>query len=280
MTPTDIAPPLVEPRFLDFNGRRLFTLHWRPTGPCTGAVLYLPPYAEEMNRCRSHVAAQARALAASGRHCLLLDHFGTGESEGLSTEADWDLWLADAEAAANWLHAQTGLALTVWGLRTGALLAAELAAGGRVGIERLLFWQPVVDGKQYVNQYLRLRIASQMVHGAERETTSSIFDRLKAGENVEIAGYPLPGRLAVGMAARRMAGMDGLARLPIDWIEVVGQAGQGLPPASQRLVEGLVAGGARVRTATAVAPMFWQLAGNQMAPELQSVTSRMMEEAS
>ena len=269
----------VQPLFLELNGRRLFALQMLPTGPCTGAVLCLPAYAEEMNRCRSHVAEQARALAATGLRCLLLDPYGTGESEGLSTEADWAIWRDDAVAAAQWLAAQSGQTVALWGIRTGALLAAEVATCGQVAVSRLLFWQPVLDGKQFLNQYLRLRIASQMVHGTDRETTATILQRLAAGEDIEIAGYPLPGRLAGGISTRRMSDMPGLSQQRISWIDVVSQADQALPPASQRLVDSLVSAGGRVAATTVAGPMFWQLAGNHAAPELQRATLRMMGES-
>lgn len=275
----DAAPTSVsQPLFLEFNGRRLFALQIHPVVPCIGALLFLPPFSEEMNRCRSHVAEQARALAAVGLRCLLLDYHGTGESGGQSTEGDWDHWRADAIAAAQWLAQDSGRPLGLWGLRTGALLAAEVAASGELAVSRMLLWQPVVDGKQFVNQYLRLRIASQMVHGAERETTTTIQHRLAAGEVIEVAGYPLTGRLADGIAARRMADFKALGRARVDWIEVAGQADQPLPPGSQRVVDGLLAAGCNIQPTTVAGPTFWQLAGTHVAPELQQATLRVMGE--
>ena len=270
---------VIEPLFLALNGRRLFVLQVMPTGPCRGTVLYLPPLAEEMNRCRSHVAEQARALAATGLHCVLLDHYGTGESDGLSAEADWNIWLDDVVAVAHWMAAQhAGRPLTLWGIRLGALLAAELVATGRLDVARLLFWQPVLDGRLYLNQHLRLRIASQMVHGSDRETTSMIMQRLSAGEDVEVAGYVLPGRLAVGMASRKMADWPALAAVRIDWIEAVFEPDQPLPPGSRSLVDKLVAAGGRIQAITVACPMFWQLAGDQDAPAIQQATLRVMGE--
>jgi exosortase A-associated hydrolase 2 len=272
--PTSVSQPL----FLEFNGRRLFALQIHPTGPCVGAMLFLPPFSEEMNRCRSHVVEQARGLAAKGLRCLLLDHHGTGESGGQSTEADWDHWLADAIAAAQWLQQDCGRPLGLWGLRTGALLAAEVAVSGQVPVSRLLLWQPVVDGKQFINQYLRLRIASQMVQGTDRETTAIIQQRLAAGEVIEVAGYPLTGRLADGIAARRLADFKNLGRARVDWLEVGTQADQALPPGSQRVVDALLAAGCNVQPATVAGPTFWQLAGTHTAPELQQATLRVMGE--
>lgn len=267
------SPSVATPMFLTLNGRRLFALQIAPTGACVGSVLYLPPFAEEMNRCRNHAAAMARRLAAQGQRVLLLDHFGTGESEGRIPEAGWDHWLADATAAAQWLQAQQGGPLTLWGIRTGALLAADVATSQpELALARLLFWQPVLDGKLFLNQYLRLRIASQLVHDADRETTETIRARLAAGEDIEVAGYPLSGRMAESLSARKMAPAPGLARQPIDWIEVVAKADQPLGVPARRLVDSLTAAGAAVQTRTVVCPQIWQTYEREDAPELQAAT--------
>lgn len=265
-----------QPQFLDFNGRRLFALHITPAGPCSGAVLYLPPFAEEMNRCRAQVASQARAFAAAGLRCLLLDPHGTGESDGEVADGDWQHWLDDAAAAAHWLIQQTGQPLTLWGVRTGALLAAELACRADLDVHRLLFWQPVIDGKLFLNQYLRLRIASQMVRDTERETTETIRKRLSAGEALEVAGYALSGRLADGLAARRMGDFASLARHRVDWIEMVSGPEQTLSIPSRRLIEPLCAQGARIVGSTVVSPLIWQLHHREDAPALQSMTLALM----
>ncbi len=276
---TSVARPV----FLTLNRRRLFGLQIVPTGTCTGALLYLPPFVEEMNRCRSHVVLQARALAALGWHTLLLDPHGTGESDGQTTEADWDHWLADADAAAQWLVDQTGQPLSLWGVRTGALLAAELAATlasrGSIAPQRLLLWQPVLDGKLFLNQYLRLRLASQLVRDGNRETTDSIRARLAAGEAIEVAGYPLTGRLADALAARKISDFPGLASARIHWLEVVAKPEQPLGPASRRQADAWLAAGARLDTATVAGPMIWQLQDRDDAPELQQASLQLMGQA-
>ena len=266
-----------QPIFLTLNGRKLFALQVAPTGPCTGAVLYLPAFAEEMNRFRSHVSAHARALAALGFQSLLLDPFGTGESEGEIVDGNWQHWLDDAAAAGQWLIAQTGQPLTVWGARTGALLAAEVAAGGAVDVAGLLFWQPVLDGKQFMNQYLRLRIASQMVKDAERETSELIRARLAAGEALEVAGYPLTGMLADSLAARRLDGFPSIARQRIAWLDLVARPGQDFAPASRNLIDQLRAAGAQLHCETVACPLVWQLHERVDAPELLQASARLMK---
>lgn len=265
---------------LPINGRRLFALQIVPAGPCIGSVLYLPPFAEEMNRCRSTVAMMARALAARGWQVMLLDHLGTGESEGEVTDGDWARWCADASSAARWLAAQSGHAPMLWGLRTGALMAAELASQGDVGGSRLLLWQPVLDGKQFINQYLRLRIASQVVRDGSRETTESIRAMLAQGAAVEIAGYPLTGHLADAVSSRRLADSSAaLATRQVFWIEVVAKAGQALALPSSNLINSLQAAGAQIHHTAVACPMVWQLQERCDTQPLLQATLDLLDQA-
>ena len=268
MNTTAARTTTAKPVFLTPNGHRLFALQIVPTGETSGAVLYLPPFAEEMNRCRSHVVAQARAMAERGLHCLILDPFGTGESEGEIIDARWELWLDDARAAAHWLAQETGFAPTVWGVRTGALLAAELATSeGAPALERLLFWQPVLDGKLFLNQLLRLRLAAQMFNHTEKETTDQLRTRLSAGEVIEVAGYPLGGAMADSLATRKMSDFTALSKTRIAWVEVVTKPGQALALPSRKLIDTLTEAGGRIDVQSVACPMIWQLHERADAPE-------------
>lgn len=207
---------------------------------------------------------------------MLLDHFGTGESEGETEEGNWEFWLADAEAAARWLSEDSGQRLTLWGARTGSLLATELADRTPGLIERLFFWQPVLDGKLFMNQYLRLRIGSQLVSNAERETTEQIRQRMAAGEIIEIAGYPLSGTLASQITGRRAAAYECLTKIPLVWIEMTGQSGLDLSPASRQFIEARRQVGARIEVEAVACPMIWQLHRRADATDLQSVSLRLL----
>jgi hypothetical protein len=74
----------MHPAFIDGSGGRLFTLYFAPDAAVSarGGLLFIPPFAEELNRSRHMVVKTARALAAAGWGVLLLDLFGTGDSEG------------------------------------------------------------------------------------------------------------------------------------------------------------------------------------------------------
>jgi exosortase A-associated hydrolase 2 len=267
-----------QPIFLDINQRRIFGLQIVPTGQCTGSVLYLPPFAEEMNRCRSHVVAHARAMASAGLHCLLLDFYGTGESDGSVADGDWSFWLDDAQAAANWLADRSKYAPLLWGVRTGALIAAELghrmASIDTCAIKGLYFWQPVLDGKQFINQYLRLRIASQLVRSGKRETSDSIRADLAAGKAVEVAGYPLTGRLASAVEACKLNSFPQPANIGINWLEF--SSTSSLTPQSRRVVEDWLASGSTIAVATVDCPRIWEVQEPVRAPELQVVGLRLI----
>ena len=128
MIPVRGTPP-VEPLFLVGSAGPLFAVYHAPapTGPAVGGLIYLPPFAEEMNRSRRMAALQARSLAASGIGVLLLDLYGTGDSGGEFAAARWRIWLDDVATAADWLVARLPGPLGLLGLRLGGMLAAAAA---------------------------------------------------------------------------------------------------------------------------------------------------------
>ena len=144
-------------------------------------------------------------------------------------------------------------------------------------MQGLLLWQPVLDGKLFLNQYLRLRIASQLVKDTERETTDTIRARLAAGEVLEVAGYPLTGALADCMAERRLDALLKGTRLRIAWAEVVSKPGQPLAMPSRKLIEQLQADGVQAASAAVACPMIWQVHERVDAPELTEATVQLMK---
>ena len=85
--PRDDGP---EPLFIDRPGGDLFALYHPPRRAPQGGVVYIPPFAEEMNRSRRMAALQARALAESGWGVLTIDPYGCGDSAGDFADARWD----------------------------------------------------------------------------------------------------------------------------------------------------------------------------------------------
>ncbi len=90
-------------------------------------VVYLPPFAEEMNRARRMATLQAQTLAAGGDGALILDPYGSGDSGGEFGDARWETWHNDAARAVSWMHERGYESIVLIGLRLGALLALDAA---------------------------------------------------------------------------------------------------------------------------------------------------------
>ncbi|MCC6473266.1 MAG: hydrolase 2, exosortase A system-associated, partial [Burkholderiales bacterium] len=219
-----------EPFFLPAPaGERLCLFH-PPRAALRAAVLYLHPFAEEMNKSRRMAALGARALAARGCAVLQIDLYGCGDSSGDFGDASWEAWLEDAALALGWLRARADAPLALWGLRLGALLALDAARQGAASPERFLLWQPVASGEAMLTQFLRLRVAGEML--AEGKAATGVQDlrsRLAAGAAQEIAGYMLSPALAASIDALRLSELRP-ARGAVHWLEVVPEAGRAPTP--------------------------------------------------
>jgi exosortase A-associated hydrolase 2 len=247
------------PFFLDSTPGQRFCLYHPPAGACRGAVLYVHPFGEEMNKARRMAALQARALATLGYGVLQLDLFGCGDSSGDFGEARWELWQRDVALGCEWLREELGLPPSLWGLRLGALLALEHArTAGPGAIERLVLWQPVHAGALYLTQFLRLRLASEMLGEGKNKGggTETLRAALRAGETLEIAGYDLAPELAHAIEARDAAALA-VTGCPVDWLEIVAAPERPLPPASARVTNFWRTAGVDVRTHVVPGQAFW-----------------------
>lgn len=216
-----------------------------PGVPPRGAMLYIHPFGEEMNKSRRMAALQARAFAAGGYGVLQIDLYGCGDSGGDFADARWDIWQRDLVLACAWLLKRVPGPLTLWGLRLGALLAVDLAGQAPSLVQRLILWHPALDGTSYLDQFLRLRLAGRMVADgapgalpAGAATTPPPAPAARAelarGEAVEIGGYQLSPALADAIDAR-----DGVARplgAPVHWFALTAASG-GVGPTTARQAE-------------------------------------------
>ena len=241
-------------------GARYCVFH-PPVGACRGAVLYVPPFAEEMNRTRRMAAMQARALAAQGIGVLQIDLHGSGDSSGDFGDARWDGWLRDLASATDWLQARLQRPVSIWGLRLGALLALDFArhqfARTTQRPARLVLWQPVLNGAAHLTQFLRLRMAADMLGDAAgtAQNTESMRAELRNGGALEVAGYRLDGALAGAIDA--LDGASLMPPVPVHWFEIVATPERPLTPAGVRVAERWRADGATVHAQTVTGPAFW-----------------------
>ena len=88
-----------EPFFLPAAHGERFCIFHLPVGAARGGIVYLHPFAEEMNKSRRMAALQSRMLAARGFAVLQIDLFGCGDSSGDFGDARWEIWRQDVALA-------------------------------------------------------------------------------------------------------------------------------------------------------------------------------------
>ncbi|MFN3789591.1 hydrolase 2, exosortase A system-associated [Massilia sp.] len=267
-----------EPFFLRVDGGERFCLFHPPLAACRGALLYVHPFAEELNRSRRQAALQARALAASGYGVLQVDLHGCGDSSGDFVDARWNGWKRDLEAAAAWLDARLGQPLTLLGLRLGAALALDFARTSDTPPAAIVLWQPVLGGQGFMTQFLRTRIAADMLAGGDtRSGTAALRATLARGETLEVAGYEVHPELV-----RAVDALDDTALaprgLPVYWFELAATSGR--PPSSAatntaRLWRAL---GVQLQLRQVLGPQFWATPEISICPDLVAATCEALKE--
>lgn len=188
----------LEPAFLDgFSAGRRFTL-WihPPTGAAVrGAILCVQPFGEEANLARRVLVAQAVRLAARGWTTLIVDLFGTGDSDGATGDVSLASWRADLLLASRLARERAPGAFVLWGIRFGALLAAELAVALDQLASGIVFWQPPANGAQLIDPLVKLSKLGAIARARNSDTGSASADPRSA----EASGEP---GAAAGAAAR------------------------------------------------------------------------------
>ena len=256
------------------RGSRLLVCH-SPRGPVRGTVVYVHPFAEEMNKSRRMAALQARALAQAGWRVVQVDLLGCGDSSGEFGDAAWQDWVDDVQAVSRWAAEHGTGPLLLWGLRCGCLVAVEAARDLAI-VSGLLFWQPTSSGKNVVQQFLRLELAAQMQSGGNKAVVEEMRARLGRGESVAVAGYDLSPEMASGLDR---ACLEPLQRpLRVTWLEVASNAEGALTPASEMAVQRWRQAGHHVEAASVRGPSFWNSAEIEEAPELIARTSALLRE--
>lgn len=267
------------PFFLGSGPERRFCLFHAPAGTeCKGALLYLHPFGDEMNKARRMAALQARALAALGYGVLQLDLHGCGDSAGDFADARWDGWKADVAAGIAWLQQRLGQPVGLWGLRVGALLALDYARSAPQPLAQLLLWQPVQSGASFLTQFLRMRMAKEMMNDDKGAGggTAAMRASLQAGAPLEVGGYELAPQMAAALDGLDAAAMA-VTNCPVHWLEVVPAEGRPMPVAAARAAARWREQGVDLHTAQVACLPFWSTQEISECPALLAATTAILE---
>jgi exosortase A-associated hydrolase 2 len=266
--------PAAEPFFLKTAGGTRFCLFHAPLGACLGAVLYVSPFAEEMNRSRRMAALQARELAKLGYGVLQLDLHGCGDSSGDFMDARWETWKHDLALGAAWLHERLGQPLILWGSRLGVLLALDYARTAPHPVASMLLWQPILSAHAYLTQFLRLRVAGALLgeDGAGQQGTNALRATLQSGQAVEVAGYRLAPALAASIDA--LPPLDAMPpSCPVHWFEAIAAAGQEPSPRVLQAAASWRNAGVDLHFQAVICPPFWSTSEITISPAWLEATS-------
>ena len=246
-------------QFLGDSGRRAFVLLREPAdaAPGGGSVLVVPPFAEEMNKSRRMIAETSQRLCEAGLAVVLPDLFGTGDSEGEFRDATVERWIEDLSSACRLAESRGRPVRAILAVRLGSALAAAAARAGAVpAVATSVWWQPVLDGKRHLGQFLRLRVAAGSMRGDDPETVEGLRSRSAAGETIAVAGYDLSPALVRGLEALVTDGLPPQVGA-LHWIEFVREEGAAAPLPATRFVDRARAAGTTAALHAVAAEPFW-----------------------
>jgi exosortase A-associated hydrolase 1/exosortase A-associated hydrolase 2 len=247
-------PVIQEAAFVGAAGGSRFRIVTQPVeARCSGTVIWVHAFAEEMNKTRRMSARMARLLASDGWRVVQKDLCGCGDSAGDFSDASWAAWIDDIDAELR--RADAGRPVWLWCVRAGALLASAVLAGHPH--VNLLLWHPVMSGAQHLQQFLRLHTGARVLGSAKSASSSTPAQALRDGAAAEVGGYLLAPPLA---GALEQASFDVPADFTgrIVWFELWPDESPTVSAAATRIVERLRTRGVSVDIEALSGPAFWQ----------------------
>jgi len=135
--------------------------HESPETKGDAVAVICPPIGSEYTRSHRSLRHLADRLAVAGVPALRFDYHGAGDSPGTDLDPDRiDAWRADILAAIAHARALSGCPrVHLVGVRLGATLAALASADA--DIDRLVLWNPCVQGRAYARELRALAAAAE-----------------------------------------------------------------------------------------------------------------------
>lgn len=181
------------------ESRQLFALHHAPAdGSARGeGVVLCNAFGQEAIRSQRLYKVLAERLARQGLHCLRFDYFGSGDSDGDDHDADMETWIADVQRATDELARRGGCRqISLFGIRWGGTIAALASARLQPVPARLVLWDPLIDGAQYLRDLAAAHVAAGPVaYGAQWDINPTLRSEVEAEAAREALGFPLDDRL-------------------------------------------------------------------------------------
>lgn len=178
----------MKPMFFGDSQRKLYGVYDAPYGPQrrSHAVLLCYPGVQEYGSSMWGFRRLSNILAQAGHHVLRFDYYGTGDSAGRADEGTLTTWVEDVAIAAQELRElSSARQLSIVGKRLGAAIAVKACQKG-LDAQRLLLWDPVVNGSNYV---------SELEMWDARRNLLLLHAERRGPGRTELLGYPFPDSL-------------------------------------------------------------------------------------
>lgn len=172
--------------------KRLFGAYHPPESGSksrTGVVLCYP-MGYEYNWAHRAFRQLAGRLSKAGFPVLRFDYYGCGDSDGEDTDGHVDQWISDIAMAIDELKEIASVSqISLVGLRLGASLNL-LIASEKKEVNSLVLWEPILDGKSYLEKLKKLQENWKIRHDLPLNPIEQLpSDEIDAYQ--EIVGFPL-----------------------------------------------------------------------------------------
>lgn len=186
--------------------RRLFGFFHAPqkTTQARAGLVMCYPFGHEATRAHRLYRVLAERLARQGVAVLRFDYFGTGDSPGGDLDGDMEGWSGDILQAHAELKRLADVRSIHWlASRLGAALAVQAAADAP-DLNRLVLWDPIVDGPAYVKELKAEHMAALQLsfYATDKSWFRAHPDR-DPSPLTEAIGFGINGKLAAQLPALR-----------------------------------------------------------------------------
>jgi exosortase A-associated hydrolase 2 len=185
------------------------------------AWVFCNPFLEEKVFSHPVYINFARRLSEEGWPVLRFDYEGDGDSEGDSRTIGLNEWVDDVEDAISFVRDRHFAgSINLFGLRLGADVACLAAT--KNACTNLLLWEPVVNGRDYFQECLRLNLTTQLAtYHKVAENRKQLMEKLSNGNTVNISGYEVGNAMADSISRVDLTTLTACIKCPVRIISFV-----------------------------------------------------------